>query len=275
MAKATCESDKTWTQTLSAKVSVNIFQRMATVAYDRGNFSILSIEKISDPLDGTITNLVDDFYSMFDIMYPSIKIVESDIAGVIANFDTIWEDLAYWASVYCVQSELAAAQWLLENNFPTWITGSEDVLKGLLAIPIQFGTMLWQFIDTTHLPKALTANVNAAVGQVAYRTRSPLWTVGVFAAFALCLIVWAMICLLYVQLVSNRIADEEHTEAVQAAFQQGNPFDEVEEEGLWHSLRLFYPRLLGKSQPVTKDADYVVARKLRNDVVIAVNKTDG
>lgn len=273
MSKGTCQSDPSWTNSLDATLSLVLFQRNATVAYDKSNFSILSIESLSDTTNATYDNLVADFNKMFQIMYPAFQILISDFEGIITNFNSIWPDLTYWASVYCIQSELASAQWLFENDFPTWITGEGDILKGLLTIPIQFGTLLWQFVDIASLPPVLKTTASAA--RVAYRPRSPLWTVALFAALTLGLVVWAIICLLYVRLSSYGKAEEEHSQAIEAAFQRGNPFD-VDDKGFLGTLWDFLRGKLGKSSKTDdKGADEVVARSLRSKFLIAVNRSQG
>lgn len=272
MSKATCESDTSWTNSLDATISLVLFQRNATVAYDRSNFSILSIEKISDTSNATFDNLVDDFHKMFQIIYPAFQIVLSDFKGIVDDFNSIWPDLTYWASVYCVQSELASAQWLFENDFPTWVTGSGDILKGLLTLPIQFGTLLWQHVDIASLPPSL--KTNASTARVAYRPRSPLWTVALFAALTLALVVWAIICLLYVHFSSYGKAEEEHSQTIKAAFQHGNPFD-VEDKGFWSTLWDFFLGIFGRSKTANNGTDEVVARSLHNEFLIAVDRSEG
>jgi hypothetical protein len=271
MSKGTCLSDSAWTKQLDATVSMTLYQRNATVAYDRSNFSILSVEKLSDANNATNVNLVADFQKMFQIMYPSIKDVKSDIEGVLADFNSIWQDLAYWASVYCVQSELASAQWLYDNGFPTWITGKQDILEGLMTIPVQFGTLLWQFVDIKSLPPALITNATSA--RVSFRARSPVWPIGLFAAFSLGLIAWAIACLVYIHLTGYHKAEQEQSPTVEAAFQRGNPYD-VDDKGFWESLWALFGILWGKPSQARASSN-VVARSLSNKFLIAVDRAEG
>jgi hypothetical protein len=119
MEKGACESDNSWTTTLDASLALSIFRRTATVAYDKTNFSILSIEKISMPILATHPNITTDLQSMFSIMYPAVNNILADIAGAITNPSSIYPELTYWASVYCVQSEVSSANWLYKTGFPT------------------------------------------------------------------------------------------------------------------------------------------------------------
>jgi hypothetical protein len=98
---------------------------------------------MTDLTPATNENLVADYQKMFQIMYTLVQIILSDLECVIANPNTIWQDLAYWASVYCVQSEVASAQWIYNSGIPTSITSQQDILGGLFAIPVRFGTLLW------------------------------------------------------------------------------------------------------------------------------------
>jgi hypothetical protein len=248
-----------------------LYSRTATVAYDKSNFSILSVEKISDATNATNENLVADFQKMFGIMYPQLKDIISDIEGIITDIHSIWPDLAYWASVYCVQSEIAAAQWLYDNGFPTWIIGKQDILEGLMTIPIQFGTLLWQFTDIKHLPAAL--QTTATPSQVSYRARSPVWPIALFAGFSLALIVWGIACLVYVHMSGYHKAEQEHSPTVEAAFQPGNPFD-VDDKGVWETLWAFMGINFGRPSQ-TRASSNVVARSLSNKFLIAVDRSEG
>lgn len=270
MSKGTCESDTSWTNTLDATVSMALYQRIATVAYDKSNFSILSIKSISDATNAANENIVADFQKMFQIMYPQLQVAISDFESVLSDLNSIWPDLAYWASVYCVQSELASAQWLYNNGFPTWITGKQDILEGLMTIPIQFGTLLWQFVDIKSLPPALTTTASSA--RVSYRARSELWIIVLFAALVLGLIVWAIICLLYVHSSGYGKAGRRLSPVIEAAFQGGNPFDV--DKGFWETLGAFFGRIFGQSSQ-TKATDEVVARTVSDEFLIAVDRSEG
>jgi hypothetical protein len=147
MSKGTCQSDQNWTTTPDASLALSLFQRTATTAYDKTNFSILSIDSISKPTLATNPNITADFQRMFSVMYPQVSDIISDVAGAFVNHNVIYPELAYWASVYCVQSEVSSANWLYQNGFPTWVTGERDILAGFLAVPVQFGTLLWQWVD--------------------------------------------------------------------------------------------------------------------------------
>lgn len=228
MKTASCESDKTWTTEPDASLALSLFQRNATVAYDKSNFSILSIEKIDKPTAAIHPNITSDFQRMFSVMYPSVSNIIKDIAGAIVHPDTVYPELAYWASVYCVQSEVSSANWLYQNKFPTWVTGERDILAGFLAIPVQFGTLLWQWVDLDHMPAVLRTDATAATAT--YRARVKPWTVDFFAVIVFGIILWAIACLVFVHLRSARTS--QHSPVLEAAFRNGNPF-EITDGGLW------------------------------------------
>jgi hypothetical protein len=223
MSQGACQNDKNWTTTLDASLALSLFQRTATVAYDKTNFSILSIESISKPTPATNPNITADFQRMFSVMYPQVSNIISDVAGAILNPSSVYPELAYWASVYCVQSEVSSANWLYQNGFPTWVTGERDILAGFLAVPVQFGTLLWQWVDWKDMPATLQAQASGAT--VTYRARAQLWTVALFAAIVLGIVLWAVACLAYVHVRGFAKTQLQHSPTLDAAFQKGNPFD--------------------------------------------------
>ncbi|CZR67500.1 uncharacterized protein PAC_17399 [Phialocephala subalpina] len=234
MLKADCDSDSTWHTTPATSLVLSLFQRTATVAYDKSNFSILSIEHISTPTVATHPNITADFQRMFSVMYPEVANILNDIAGAIVDPSSIFPELAYWASVYCVQSEVSSANWLYQNGFPTWVTGERDILAGFLAIPIQFGTLLWQWVDWKDMPATLQTQASRATAT--YRARVKLWTVELFAAIVFGIVLWAFACLVYAHITQFWIKQPQHSPKLNAAFQNGNPF-EVPNGGLKDMLR--------------------------------------
>jgi hypothetical protein len=233
---------------------------------------------MTDPIPATNENLVADYRKMFQIMYPLVQNILSDLDNVTANPNTFFQDLAYWASIYCVQSEVASAQWLYTSGFPTWITSQQDILEVFLTIPVQFGTLYWQFVDIASLPRNLHTNASSA--RTSYRVRSELWTVIVFTTLTLSLVLWAIICLLYVHFKSYGKVEQEHSPTINAAFQRGNPFD-IDSKGFWETLGGYLGRIWGNTSSasqttaVAKSTDDVVARTLSSKILIAVDRLEG
>jgi len=284
MAKASCESDTSWTNSFDATVSLAIYQRTATVVYDRSNSSILSVSSLTDPIDVSNEDLLNDFQAMFEVMYPKIDDITQVLEGFLTDIQTVLNDLSYWASVYCVQSELSSAQLFLKNGFPTWITHEQDLLEGFIMVPVQFATLLWQWVEISNL-QALPASLHttASSASVSQRARSEPWTVITFAVLTLSLVLWAAVCLLYAHLQNSREVHEEHDPTVAAGFRRGNPFDV--DDSIWGRLWgiITWIACCGRHSPSTSDSpggsgtgDDVVARKAgENEMLIAVGRLDG
>lgn len=277
MHNGRCQDDLSWTKELNASVSMSLYQRTATVAYDKSNFSILSIESIGDPVNATTQNLVSDFKRMCEIMFPQVSDLVSAFLGSLTSPDTILQDLQDFGSVYCVQSELFSTMWILQKGFPTWAAGPRDILEGFLAIPIQFGTVLWQFANITSLPSNMHTTASSA--QVSYRARSEPWTLITFAAITGALILWAIFCLLYAHCMSNAKINAQFSPTIEAAFKSGNPFD-IKTASIGESLRGCLGWMCPGTSPAsqsTADANAkgeVFARTLNNGVMIAIDRSE-
>jgi hypothetical protein len=262
MFDGTCISNQNYTKTLDATISLGLYQRVATVSYDKTNFSIIDVRNIDNYTSATSEQLVSDFQKMFTIMYPPLSNILDELVGVAEHPSEIWPDLAYWSSVFCVQSELTAAKWLEIHGFPTWNEGKQDLLEGLMTIPIQFGTMLWQFVDIQSVPSYLSTTANFST--VTYRPRSPIWPVALFAIMVFSLVLWAIVCLIYIQLVGN--VEEEENPHVKNAFKTGNPYD-VDDKGFFEILWILIKRpFSGKAREKSRAINPVVARKVKKNV---------
>jgi len=222
MKTADCQSNKSWTTTLDASLALSLYQRIATTAYDKSNFSILSLDYLGPPTDATHPNITADFQLMFSVMYPGLANLVSDIEAAILKSSSIYPELGYWASVYCVQSELSSANYLYETGFPNWVTGERDILAGFLAIPIQFGTLLlqWLHIEDNTGPLSTTASGATAV----YRARMEPWTLWLFTAIVFGIVLWALACLAYVHLTALKPEELKPSPNLEAAFKTRNPF---------------------------------------------------
>lgn len=222
MKQAECQSDKSWTTTLDASLALSLYQRIATTAYDKSNFSILSLDYLGPATPATHPNITADFQRMFSVMYPGVENLISDIGAALLKSNPIYPELGYWASVYCVQSELSSANYLYKTGFPTWVTGERDILAGFLAIPIQFGTFLlqWLHIEDNNGPLSTTASGATAV----YRARMKPWTLWLFAALVFGIVVWAVACLGYVHFIVLKPEELKPSPNLEAAFRNRNPF---------------------------------------------------
>jgi hypothetical protein len=263
MLDGSCISDQNYTNTLDATITLGLYQRIATVSYDKTNFSIIDVRNIENYTSSTSEELILDFQKMFTIMYPPLSNIIDEVTGIVLHPSEIWPDLAYWSSVFCVQSELTAAKWLEIHGFPTYSEGKQDLLEGLMTIPIQFGTMLWQFVDIKGVPSTL--NTTANFSTVTYRPRSPIWPVALFATMVFSLVLWAIACLIYIHFAGN--VEEEANEHVKNAFEAGNPYD-VDDKGFFKVLWIFIKRpFSGKPREKSRALNPVVAKKVKKNVV--------
>jgi hypothetical protein len=251
---------------------------MATVAYDSSNFSILSIESLGPPQVAVDEDSVDDLRTLFAIMYPQLATIIGDIADAVVEFDTsqAWTDLAYLASVYCLQAEITAAELLYKGIYPDWVNGQRDILEGFLAIPVQFSNLLLQELNKTVLLTDMDTTVSWA--HVSFRVRSETWPIVAFALLASGLVLWASLCLAYAYWVAahRNIVEEETSQTIQAAFKKGNPF-EPSSINIWQSVSGWWRRIRGKytvapQTTTTGGPTYVVARTVGDGMYIAVDQ---
>ncbi|EXJ66950.1 uncharacterized protein A1O5_10145 [Cladophialophora psammophila CBS 110553] len=285
MSSGACQSDVSWTKDLQASVAVNIYQRTSTVAYDRFNFSILSVESLGPAKVASDEDSVADLQKLFSIMYPQLTTILEDIETSIVKFDSsqAWTDLAYLASVYCLQAEITAAELFLNHGYPSWINGQRDILEGFLAIPVQFGTLLLQEIDKSVL---LTGGLTttASFARVSFRVRSEPWTLIMFTSVVSGLVICAVLPLVYAHwAAARRNAEPEPSPTLRAAFANGNPFD-TSPPDTWRSLTscLFgcCHRNRGKYSTALQSptlggggiSTHVVARRVTDKVLIAVDR---
>jgi hypothetical protein len=255
---------------------MNIYRRMSTVAYDRYNFSILSVESLGPPQNAADEDSVNDLKTLFSIMYPTLTTIFDDIGAAIAEFNTgqAWTDLAYLASVYCLQAEITAAELFLKNGYPNWVAGQEDILEGFLAIPVQFGPLLLQQLDKSVL--LTNSNTTASWAQVSFRVRSEPWTLITFSILVFGLVLWAILCLVYAHWVARRDVEQESSPTIEAAFENGNPFD-APSGGMLQSLSGLLGWIRGKSSPAPENPTLggntqVVARTVSDKILIAVDR---
>ncbi|KIW95711.1 uncharacterized protein Z519_04296 [Cladophialophora bantiana CBS 173.52] len=284
MSSGACQSDLSWTKDLQASVAMIIYQRTSTVAYDRSNFSILSVESLGPAKVTSDEDSVADLQKLFSIMYPQLTTILEDIETSVVKFDSsqAWTDLAYLASVYCLQAEITAAELFLNHGYPSWTNGHRDILEGFLAIPVQFGTLLLQEIDKTVL---LTGGMTttASFARVSFRVRSEPWALVMFTSVVSGLVMCAVLPLLYAHWAAvRRNAGPELSPTLRAAFANGNPFD-ASPPDMWPSLTscLFgrcrhnrgkYSTALQSPTPGGGNNTHVVARRVADEVLIAVDR---
>ena len=184
-----CFSDTNWFYSLQQTTSLNVFKRYSTVAYDRRNLSILSIESISRPEPVGINST--DLHRAFSFTLTPGSNATSDDTEL-------------------TNALLFQIGWVLrlsQDDFPDDRDSPLNFLRGFLTIPIQFSTTAWQFVNATYyalepqsdryaLPPDLDTTASAA--RVTYRTISTRpWLVFVFMGVVISLLLWSFILFAY------------------------------------------------------------------------------
>jgi hypothetical protein len=166
-------------------VKVSLFQRFATVAYDRLNVSILTIESISAPTVLPIP--AKDFKQYHEIVLGSIP--ETPLNSTAPGFSG-------YAVSYTAQYGLGWLLRLYKSRYEVYHNGGLDVLKGFLAVSFQFSTMMWAQWGFGDLPDNM--HTTASLQKASYRALIEAWTIWVFGGIAVVIILWSIGCLTWV-----------------------------------------------------------------------------
>lgn len=180
--KNDCHSNTTWMNTTDWGVRVSLFQRIATVAYDRLNVSILTIESIESPT--TLPINPADFRQYHNIVLGSIP--ETPLNSTSPDFSGL-------AVSYTAQYGLGWLLRLYKDRYQEYQNGGLDVLKGFLAVSFQFSTMMWSQWGFQSLPQNM--HTTASLQKVTYRALIEPWTIFVFGGIAFLVITWSVGCL--------------------------------------------------------------------------------
>jgi hypothetical protein len=165
---------------------MSAFKRYATVAYDRHNFSILSIESISRPT--LVSYKASDYREMFTNLFAPTSNDTSD-------------------NTIMVNAMLFQIGWLLrlyQDDFRDDQESPVNFLRNMLTIPIQFSTAAWQFANATAqllpglyaLPLDMVTTASAA--RMTPRVMATPWTVYAFICLTSALYLWGASVLCWV-----------------------------------------------------------------------------
>lgn len=187
-----CLNDTSWTELPDESTVLNIRKRYATVAYDVGNFSILSIESISDPEPITLSFTAETVANLSQ----TFKLAFSPIPSIFNTSDVNFTTYASsWSNYYT----LSWALRLYQDDYRNYPGGPLDVLKSFLTIPIQFSTTAWQWAAWDTLPSDLYTT--GAYATSSSRVLGKPWVLIAFAAGSGTLIlssaftlVWVVVC---------------------------------------------------------------------------------
>lgn len=189
-----CYADLNWTYTLQQATAMKVFKRYSTVAYDRHNLSILSIESISPP-------------QLVELSAPDYRYLFNSIFTPKANATSVDTEM--------INSLLYQIGWglrIVHDEFREDTYSPLSFLRGVLAIPVQFTVTAWQFVNATAfsldpqssefaLPPDL--EVTASSAESTYRALSTKpWTVYFFMGLVSLLVVYGN--LFFVFLYSQR-----------------------------------------------------------------------
>jgi len=197
---------------------MSVFKRYATTAYDGWNFTILSVESISAPISSEINPL--DFRTIFTAILTPGLTNSSDDADSIA------------AGLYYIGWALRAYQDEFTNDSQLPLT----ILRGLLAVPIQFATMAWEWVNatttnTTEFALPPDLETQASIAKTTYLAKAKPWTVCVFIGLTSLLLVWCNAVFLWILRQKTAAPNMSDFVEVDIGSKAAAPIEEVLNQG--------------------------------------------
>ncbi|KFY15941.1 hypothetical protein V492_01667 [Pseudogymnoascus sp. VKM F-4246] len=193
-----CGQNTTWTQKypMDQATTTSMYKRYASVAYDAKNMSILSIERLSDPEVTAIdAEIIRTYFGI--VMEDQPAFANSTAPAFTANNQKpVFKNnnaAANACTSYTVQYGIYWILSLYKADFSSYADGGLAILRGFLAIPLQFSTEIWQQAAMETLPEDL--RVDAQLSRVNYRALIQAWTVYIFGASAFLVLAWGIGCL--------------------------------------------------------------------------------
>jgi hypothetical protein len=179
----TCTTDKSWTHFQpDQQTSLSVFRQYATTAYDRQNFSIISVETTSPPQPLVIDP--GDFRAIWEKLFDPGSNATSDDAVMVNSF---MFGLGWYLRLY-------------KDQFSDDEQSPLNLLQNFLTVPIQFSTTALEFSNATLeakfpgtglFPMPSEMETTASAAQITPRFIGQLWTVCVFIAMCSVLVLWA------------------------------------------------------------------------------------
>jgi hypothetical protein len=180
-----CQTNLSWTDTITWNTTVAMFSRKATVAYDAVNISILSVESITAPIPTAVN--MSDFKLYCDIVLGPVP-TTLNITASEQTYENSCTD-------FSVGFGLCFLLRLYETDYTAYSDGGLSLLRGFLAVPFQFSTALQQMGNINEFP---TENhVTASLSKNSYRALVEPWTVWVFGGLAALVTSWGVGCLIW------------------------------------------------------------------------------
>ncbi|KAK3313249.1 hypothetical protein B0H66DRAFT_538318 [Apodospora peruviana] len=161
-----CQTDQSWTDNVKWNTTVSAFRRRATVAYDRANISILSVESVSDLMPGKVKG--SDYW-----LYANLVMAPIDKT---MNWTESNDKYSYSAVRFAFQYGLGFLLRFYMSEYSTFKDGGVYLLRSFVSVPFQFATSMRQFGNMNRMP---LENSRAIID---------VWTVWTFAWLAFPLI---------------------------------------------------------------------------------------
>jgi hypothetical protein len=193
-----CFNDTSWTDQPDESTTLLIHHRYADVAYDLNNFTILSVQSITDPepIDPTfVSQTVGNLSYLFSSAFETLP----------ETFNTSDSGFENYTLSYCSSFDIGWALRLYQDDYRNYPGGPLDVLKGFLTVPLQFSVTAWQWASFDTLPQDL--RTKASFSTSSQRALGKLWALIVFTTGAGSLILLSMAALLWVVTRGPRTPD--------------------------------------------------------------------
>lgn len=162
---------------------MSLFSRRATVAYDRNNISIVSVERLSDAIAVKL-NKTDALLYMNVIMAPIDPVL--DFAADRSTY-------TYSAARANLMIGISFILRLYTSDYSAYRDGGVSLLRSFVAIPFQFATAMRQYGTDNLMPPE--NRVTVTLSQSQYRAIIDSWTVWAFSWLAFPAIVYCVVFL--------------------------------------------------------------------------------
>jgi len=164
--------EKSWTSNVRWNTTVSLFSRLATVAYDRGNLSIISVERLSEPAPVKVNKTEA-------LLYMNVAMAPID---PVLNYASDNATYAYSAARAAFSMGLSFLLRMYTSDYSTYQDGGVYLLRSFIAVPLQFATAMRQYGTVNLMPPE--NRVTATLSRSQYRAIIDDWTVWVFAWLA-------------------------------------------------------------------------------------------
>jgi len=182
-----CQNDTSWTDgVVRWNTTVSMFSRRATVAYDRQNVSIVSVEAITEPVQIAAESEAFALYC---------AVIMSSITNNI-SYSGDPKAYGFSSSVFAFGYGISFILRLYLNDQPVFLDGGRSLLRSFVAVPFQFSTIMRQYGGKDQMPPE--NHVTASLAHSSYRAFIDPWMVWVFASLAFVLTAWCVVALVWI-----------------------------------------------------------------------------